>query len=67
MKISKSKLEGATVFLKLDLKFAFWQLEIGPESTHLTSFHANGKLYRYERLVMDLKPAQGELNAALQP
>ena len=30
-------------------------------------FHANDKLYRYKRLIMGLKPAQGELNIALRP
>ena len=33
----------------------------------MTVFHAGGKLFRYKRLVMGLKPSQGELNAALQP
>ena len=33
----------------------------------MTVFHSGGKLYRYKRLVMGLKPSQGELNAALQP
>ena len=63
----KVKLSGAKLFSKLDLKAAFWQLELAPESRHYTIFHANGKLYRYKRLVMGIKSAQGELNAALQP
>ena len=63
----KVKLSGAKFFSKLDLKSAFWQLELAPESRHYTVFHANGKLYRYKRLVMGIKSAQGELNAALQP
>ena len=63
----KAKLSGCKVFSKLDLKSAFWQLEIDPEARHMTVFHSGGKLYRYKRLVMGLKPSQGELNAALQP
>ena len=63
----KVKLSGAKKFSKLDLKSAFWQLELAPESRAYTVFHAAGKLFRYKRLVMGLKPSQGELNAALQP
>ena len=63
----KAKLAGAKFFSKLDLKSAFWQLEIDSESRPYTVFHAGGKLYRYKRLVMGIKSAQAELNAALQP
>lgn len=63
----KAKLSGKKVFSKLDLKSAFWQLEIDPKARHMTVFHSGGRLYRYKRLVMGLKPSQGELNAALQP
>ena len=63
----KAKLAGSKFFSKLDLKSAFWQLEIAPESRPYTVFHAGGKLYRYKRLVMGIKSAQAELNAALQP
>ena len=63
----KAKLAGCRVFSKMDLKSAFWQLELEEDSRHLTVFHANGKLYRYKRLTMGLKSAQGELNNALQP
>ena len=60
----KAQLSGKKVFSKIDLKSAFWQLEIAEEARNLTVFHVNGKLYRYKRLVMGLKPSQGELNAA---
>ena len=55
----KAKLTGKKIFSKLDLKSAFWQLEIATEARNLTTFHANGKLYRYKRLIMGLKPSQG--------
>ena len=63
----KAQLSGTKIFSKLDLKSAFWQLELDEEARDLTVFHSGGKLYRYKRLVMGLKPSQGELNAALQP
>ena len=63
----KAKLAGCKYFSKLDFKSAFWQIELAPESRYLTVFHANDKLLRYKRLVMGLKPAQGELNSALRP
>ena len=63
----KSKLNGAKFFSKMDLKSAYWQLELHPEVRYLTVFECNGKLYRYKRLLMGVKPAQGELTMALQP
>ena len=63
----KSKLAGCKIFSKMDFKSAFWQIVIEEESRYLTVFHANDKLYRYKRLTMGLKPAQGELNTALKP
>ena len=61
------KLSGSEVFSELDFKSAFWQIELEEESRCLTVFHTNGKLCRYKRLTMGVKPAQGELNNALQP
>ena len=63
----KAKLSGSKIFSKLDFESAFWQLELDPESRHLTVFHANNKLYRYTHLIMGIKPAQSELSAALRP
>ena len=63
----KSQLSGSKYFSKMDLKSAFWQLELHPDIRYLTVFECNGKLYRYKRLLMGVKPAQGELNMALRP
>lgn len=63
----KAKFAGAQVFSKMDFTSAFWQIELEPSSRHLTVFHANDRLYRYKRLTMGLKPAQGELNSVLSP
>ena len=64
----KSKLGGKRFFSKLDFKSAFWQLELDPESRKYTVFYGpEGLLCRYKRLLMGIKPAQGELNMALRP
>ena len=63
----KAKLAQKKFFSKLDFKSAFWQLELAPESRYLTVFQLFGKLYRHTVLTMGMKPAQGELNAALSP
>ena len=63
----RAQLSGANYFSKMDFTSAFWQLELHPESRYLTVFYANDKLYRYKRLLMGVKSAQGELNATLKP
>ena len=63
----KAKLSGCKIFSKMDFKSAFWQIELDESSRYLTAFHTNDKLYRYKRLTMGIKPAQGELNVALRP
>ena len=65
----RSRMAGNVTFSKLDFKSAFHQLELEPESRHLTVFNdgRGGKLKRYTRLTMGTKPASGELNKALIP
>ena len=63
----KVKLAGCKWFSKMDFKSLFWQIELDESSRYLTVFHTNDKLYRYKRLTMGIKPAQGELNVALNP
>ena len=57
----KVKLAERKIFSKMNLKLAFWQIELDETSCYLTVFHANDKLFRYKRLTMGLKPSQGEL------
>ena len=67
LKDIKAKRAGNEIFSKLDFRSAFWHIELHPYSRYLTVFHADDKLYRYKRLTMGVKPAQGELNIALKP
>ena len=62
----KAKLSGSKVYTKIDYRWSFFQLELWLQSRGLTVFNLNDKLYRYKRLIMGVKSAQGELNAALQ-
>ena len=50
----------------MDLKSAFWQIELNEISCYLTVFHANNKL-RYKRLTKGLKRSKGKLHVALKP
>lgn len=45
-----SKLNGATVFSKLDMNNGFHQLELSPESRNITVFSTHVGLRRYKRL-----------------
>lgn len=63
----KSKLNGSKYFSKLDLKTAYWQLELEENARYMTVFECNHILFRYKRLLMGIKPTQGELTMALQP
>ena len=63
----KAHLSSSKSFSKLDFKSAFWQLELHPDSFYFTDFNVNNKFYCYTRLIMGVKPAQSELNAALKP
>lgn len=60
----KAKLAGCRFFSKLDFTQSFHQLQLHPSSRNLTVFRSGGKLYRYRRVSMGLKPASGELAQA---
>ena len=63
----KSKLAGCTLFSKMDFKSAIWQIKLEDSSRYVTVFFANDKLYKYKRLTMGIKPAQGKLNVTVKP
>ena len=44
------ELNGASIFLKLDLSQAYHQLQLSPTSRHITTFCTRVGLYRYKRL-----------------
>lgn len=60
----RAKLAGCAIFSKLDFTQFFHQLTLHEDSRGLTVFQSGGRLYRYKRLSMGLKPASGELAAA---
>jgi len=45
-----SDLNGSTVFRKLDLNLAYNQLELHPDSRHISTFSTHLGLFRYKRL-----------------
>ncbi|XP_058456797.1 uncharacterized protein LOC131434165 [Malaya genurostris] len=51
------KLNGAVYFSRLDIKDAFYQLELDEESKPLTTFITHKGLYRYKRLVFGISCA----------
>ncbi|KAK3700539.1 hypothetical protein QZH41_000759 [Actinostola sp. cb2023] len=50
-------LNGAAVFLKLDLRWGYHQVELHPESRALTTFSTHNGLKRYKRLIFGLSSA----------
>lgn len=52
-----SKIAGATVFAKFDLKSAFWQIELDEESKKMTTINTTKGLYKFERLPFGIKTA----------
>ena len=62
----RAAMNGCKYFSKLDLNQAFFQFELSPESTPLTTFYANGRLMRLTRLPQGVLPACSELNNVLR-
>ena len=53
----KIKLRGAKLFSKLDMKSAFHQLELSPESRYITAFQSDTRIKRYTRLMFGVYSA----------
>ena len=51
------ELRGAKYFSKLDLKSAYHQLDLHPESRYITTFITHDGLYRYKRVCFGLASA----------
>ena len=57
---------GATVFSKLDLCWAYHRIELHPDSCGLTTCSTSQGLKRYKRLVFGLSPASEMYQFAIQ-
>ena len=53
----KTTLHGSTCFTKLDLKSAFYHLELSEDSRDLTTFLTEGGMYRFTRLLFGVNCA----------
>lgn len=53
----KVKLHGAKYFTKLDLKSAYYHLELSPESRDLTTFLSENGMFRFTRLMFGVNCA----------
>ena len=62
----KARFAGAERFSKLDLKEAYNQIELAPESRKLTAFYGPDGLYRYKRLNYGTKSSQDIMQIELQ-
>ena len=61
-----TKFQGATTFSKLDLKEAYHQFELTPESRNITAFYGPEGLLRYKRLNYGTKSSQDILQIEMQ-
>ena len=59
-------LNGATVFSKLDLSSGYHQLELAPESRHITTFSTHVGLRRYKRLMFGINAASKIFQNAIE-
>ena len=50
-------MNGSTKFSKIDLKWAFHQIELHPDSRDITTFVTHKGLFRYKRLIYSVNAA----------
>ena len=62
----KAKFAGAQRFSKIDLKEAYNQFELDPESRNITAFYGPDGLYRFKRLNYGTKSSQDIMQLELQ-
>ena len=51
------KMNGGTVFSKLDMNMGFHQIELDEKSRDITTFSAGDSIYRYKRLSFGINSA----------
>ncbi|CAM1154209.1 Uncharacterised protein r2_g4246 [Pycnogonum litorale] len=59
-------LDGGKVFSKLDIKWAYHQIELHPDSRAITTFASHKGLYRYKRLMFGVACAPEMYQRVLQ-
>ena len=61
-----AELNGATVFSKLDLSSGYHQLELAPESRHITTFSTHAGLLLYKLLKFGINAASETFQNAIE-
>lgn len=62
----KTKLKGANLFTKLDMRSAFHQLELSKESRYITAFQSDIRIKRFTRLIFGVNSAPEELQHVIR-
>lgn len=60
-----SRIHGAKIFSRLDLKSAFYQQALSPESRHITAFSFMYKRYQLKRVVMGMTDSSASFSQML--